>query len=343
MVERTQWQVMGIRAAVLILLVLSFSETSAQEFAREVSQFVGDNARPFLQPVADAVQSNIHAGLFGPAFYADGLHIGVQLTLMAIPIPDDRKTFTPNPFSKTVEFTYNGLPFLGDLEIAPSEFPTAVGLSKKQTFVGRLKRIRPKGSPYIPGVYDFIQQNATVSAGGYQDISTMFFAAPQLTIGSLFGTEIVLRYLPSIDVPDVGEVGSFGIGLRHGIGRYVQLPVDVSVQAMYQSMSMKANDKEYNVDADLSAFLLQLSASRTFPFGLVSVSPYLGVGYESSSLDVSYVFADPYVGNQQLAFESGGQFRFAVGANMKIWKVAFNLSYAVARMNGYSLAFGVEF
>lgn len=326
---------------IIAFLMLVSLPVRAQEFAREVSQFVGDNARPFLQPVVDALQSSIHAGLFHPAPAQDGIHVGVQLVAMTVVIPDERKTFTPKPFSRTVEFTYNGVQFLGDLEIAPASFPTAAGLSRTATFTGRLKRVRPKGLPYKPGVYDFIQQDATVTVGGYQDLSTIIVGMPQLTVGSLFGTDVMIRYIPPVTVPDIGEVKAFGFGARHKISRYFELPVDVNAQFMAQTLSMKAEDKEYKIDSDLSSLTLQIFVSRTFTAGIAGISPYIAFGYESGNLDVNYVFADPYIGNQNLRFESGGRGRILGGVSVSLWKLALHVDYNAALLNG--LSFGVGF
>lgn len=329
-------------ASFLALISLQNNEVRAQEFAREISQFVGENARPFLQPIADGVHTTVHAGLFSTNV-PDGFHVGVRLVAMGVSVPDEQKTFKPKPYNKTVEFTYNGLPFLGDLEIAPNELPTAAGLSKKQTFTGRLKRVRPKGSPYIPGIYDVIQQDATVTIGGHRDLSTILLATPQITVGSLYGTELVLRFLPAITVEDVGEVKSFGVGVKHDVGRYVSLPVDVSGQLIYQRLTMNARNKEFNLDADQSTFSLQLYVSKGFPFGIVNLAPYAGFGYESGSLDVRYEFADPYIGKQSLTFSSGSRFRFIAGLSTKVWKITLNADYGVALMNGFSVGVGVDF
>ncbi len=332
-----------LSAKLLVLLTLSFSSLQAQEFAREVSQFVGENARPFLQPVVDALQSSIHAGLFHPVPSQDGIHIGVQLVAMTVVIPDEQKTFKPKPFSRTVEFTYNGVQFLGDLEIAPANFPTAAGLSRTATFTGRLKRIRPKGLPYKPGVYDFIQQDATVTVGGYQDLSTVIVGMPQLTVGSLFGTDVMLRYIPPVTVPDIGEVKAFGFGARHKVSRYFNLPVEVTAQFMAQSLTMRAKDKEYEIDSDLSSFTLQVFVSRTFSAGIFGVSPYVAFGFENGSLDLNYIFADPYIGNQSLRFDSGGRGRILGGISASVWKFAIHVDYNAALLNGLSFGLGYAF
>ncbi|MBI5473688.1 MAG: hypothetical protein HY961_15225 [Ignavibacteriae bacterium] len=332
----------GVVRRLAVVLCIFGAEVHAQEFAREISQFVGSNARPFLQPLVDAAQANIHAGVFSAVPATDGLHVGLQFSAMFIPVPDDRKSFKPEPFSKTVEFTYLGQQFLGDLDIAPSSFPTAVGLSKRYTFSGRLRRIRPKGLPYT-GQFDFVQQNATVTVGGYEDVSTVVLVVPQVTIGSWYGAQLLIRYLPTIGVPDVGDVGAFGAGLKLSMSRYVSLPVEIDAQFMYQTLTLSADDKEYAVDSDLSSIAAQVFVSRTLPLGIVRFTPYAALGVESGTVNVNYVFADPYVGNQRLTFESAARVRFVAGLSAKVWHVRLNADYNIASMNGFSLGLGAEF
>lgn len=315
----------------------------SQEFAREISQYVGSNARPFLQPVVDALQSNIHAGLFHPTFPSDGFHVSVQFVGMAVGIPDNLKTFRSEPFSRPVEFTQNGIVFLGDLELGASTLPTAAGLSRTVTFTGRLKRIRPKGLPYTPGLYDFIQRDGTVTIGGGNDLSTIVVGIPQVAIGSLYNTDLIVRYIPPITLPDLGEVRAFGVGLRHMFSQYVSLPVDMSVQLIYQSLGLAAQDREYKIDSDLSAFTLQVMLSKTISAGLVRVSPYIAAGYEQATLQVNYVFADPYIGKQAVEFDSGGRARLTAGVGITLWKVNLHADYNLALLNGVSFGIGIAF
>lgn len=324
------------------LLLLSAAQSSAQEFAREISQFVGANAHPFLQPVVDALHTDMQAGLFAPVA-ADGMHVGVQLVAMGISIPDDQRTFKPKPYSKTVEFSRGGIVYLGDLDIAPSELPTAAGLNKRYTFTGRLKRIRPKGLPYVPNpIYDAIQQDATVSVGGDQDLSTVLLATAQVTLGSVYGTEVMVRFLPRIKVADVGEVKSFGVGVKHLVSRYLNIPVDVTASVVYQNMTLMAREEEFTAGLDAATLAVQLHAGKSFPLGIVSVTPYAGVGFESGNADVQYDFADPYIGKQQLRFESGGRFRFLCGVRGSLWKMVLGADYNLAVMNGFAFTLGFE-
>ena len=327
----------------VFLSAMLVHQAKSQGFATEVSQFVGDNARPFLQPIADGLHSSIHAGIFSPMPESEGLHVSLRVVGMGVPIPDEKKTFKPKPYNKPVEFQRGGITYIGDLEIAPNELPTAAGLGKKYTFTGRLKRIRPKGLPYIPNpIYDAIQQDATVTVGGFADVSSVLLGTTQLTIGSLLRTEIDFRFLPTIRVDDIGEVKMFGVGLRHDVGSYFSLPMATSLHVMYQSLTVQANEKEFTASLDQSSVSVQLHFSKTFPVGILQFVPNIACGYESTNLDVGYNFADPYIGKQNLTFNGGGSLRFAGGLHTKLWKIIFSADYNLALMNGFSVGLGLE-
>src|SRR5439155_563530 len=55
--------------------------------------------------------------------------------------------------------------------------------------------------------------------------------APQLTIGTILGTQATLRWLPSIELdPKLGKFSYLGFGIQHNPGVWLpfHMPVDVS-------------------------------------------------------------------------------------------------------------------
>ncbi|MCK4304898.1 MAG: hypothetical protein KAY24_11730 [Candidatus Eisenbacteria sp.] len=62
-----------------------------------------ENGEGYLQPLADALGSNLNAGLFRTAYVpVDGFHFYIGIAGMAAPISDDSKTFmarTEDPFT----------------------------------------------------------------------------------------------------------------------------------------------------------------------------------------------------------------------------------------------------
>ena len=332
----------SILCSLVALLSIPQYGIRSQEFTREISQFIGTNARQFLQPVADGFMANVNAGMSRvPA--DSSFRVAVQFVFVGAMMSDEQKTFTSAPFNETVEFQYNGVQFLGDLEVPSILLPTAVGMSKSVTFTGHLKRIRPKGLPYVPGPYDFISRDATVTMGGSGDISMIPLFAPQLTVGSLAGTELTIRYLPTISVGGVGHVGAFGIGIRHDVGRYFLSSIEITAQANFQSLHMQGTTSGAHFTLDASSVGLQLQADKVFGSGSFKVDPYILFGVESASSDIGYAFADPYLGNQSLTFESGPQTRFAIGAQVRMFLVSISGEYNAALVNGFGLSAGVVY
>lgn len=331
-----------LRFFLLLLLLHIVLDIHAQDFAREMGQFIGQNARQFIEPVADGLVTSLNGGLFSNSD-VPGLSLGLQAVVVGSFVSDDQRTFLSAPFSRVVEFQYNGLPFLGDLEIGPTQLPTAVGLSRKSTFSGRLQRIRPKGLPYVPGPYDFIVQNTTVSIGGYQDVNLIPVLAPQLSLGTVHGTSIMVRFLPRVHFADVGDVNVFGIGIQHDIGRYFSLPLNVSAQLVYQSLSAHGTIPEVRVSIDESTIAFRLHAGRLFGGKPFQFGPFISLGYETGSVTVEYSFADPYLGNQTIEFNGISHLRASFGVQAKLSIIMLNAEYNIAAMNGFGLGTGVAY
>lgn len=75
-------------------------------------------------------------------------------------------------------------------------------------------------------------------------ISQMTFGVPQLEVGSLFGTELLLRYIPQLDYGEnIGEFGFWGVGISHSLSQYFfdadsLRTFDLAIQAAYQASTL---------------------------------------------------------------------------------------------------------
>ncbi|HVO74970.1 MAG TPA: DUF6588 family protein, partial [Ignavibacteriaceae bacterium] len=104
-----------------------------------------------------------------------------------------------------------------------------------------------KFMPKLPQGYQSTEPTSTVYGGvgtayyesvnGYiaypsgLDKKNFLFGYPQIS-ASLLGTEVMLRYLPTIKLGNNNdeEISMFGIGIKHSISRYIPLlPVDIAV------------------------------------------------------------------------------------------------------------------
>src|SRR5713101_6942264 len=98
------------------VLLTPYGKVSAQQYSGEIGQYVGENAKQFLLPLADGLIADLNGSVFITS-RAEGFHAGVHMVGMGAIVTEDLKTFKPLPFSTSVDFTYGGEPFVGDLDI----------------------------------------------------------------------------------------------------------------------------------------------------------------------------------------------------------------------------------
>ncbi|MCX7929863.1 MAG: hypothetical protein N2663_03980 [Chlorobi bacterium] len=135
-----------------------------------------------------------------------------------------------------------------------------------------------------------------------QDMRTIVAAVPQIEIGSLWGTELLLRYIPPVVFDqNIGRFSFWGIGMRHSISQYLRDPfLDVAVQIGYQGTLLRKAVGVTNAQLEARGeFLLaNIHASRRFE-GIVDI--YTGIGYEQLVAHSSYRYTLP----QELQIQLG--------------------------------------
>ncbi|MBI4809962.1 MAG: hypothetical protein HY800_00645 [Ignavibacteriales bacterium] len=159
----------------------------------------------------------------------------------------------------------------------------------------------------IPGVqYQF--QNGQIKT------SVIPFFVPQLTVGDVFGTQAILRYVPIPEMNNVPKVNLFGIGARHCVSRYLPaVPVDLSASIFYQSLTI-GNLLEANT------FSLGAQVSKSFAV----LTLYGGLQYETMSMDVTYEYTGQIPGvtitekSISLSMDGENQFRGTAGLNVSL-------------------------
>jgi hypothetical protein len=140
------------------------------------------------------------------------------------------------------------------------------------------------------------------------------------------GTEVMLRYLPSIQLGDEEDLSMFGLGIKHSISRYIPLvPVDIAVQFLY-------NNLEVTNVMNLTSYAFNAHASKTF--GVFTA--YGGLQYETSSFDLEYTYTDPNGTNPALdgtkikaEIDGANNFRFTFGGALKLAVIVINLDLGI--------------
>jgi|WetSurMetagenome_2_1015567.scaffolds.fasta_scaffold01624_3 hypothetical protein len=263
-----------------------------------ITKYNADNGKGYLQPVADAFGASFNSGLFHSAQLKKlGFQAYLGVVTTAAFIPSKSKTFTATT----------------DGEFAPvqsAEVPTVFG-------------------PVDPVTVDGNGGTAYVFPGG---INAKFipFAMPQLTIGSLYGTDVTLRYFAYSVNEDVGSVNMFSWGLRHSISQYFPvLPLDIAV-GFY---SQKFNVGDY---FKANAWIADVQASKR----ILLFTFYGGLGYENSKTTIHYTNEDE---NTEINYDLTGSnnIRFTAGVTFNLGPVKLNVDYNLASQSILCVGLGV--
>lgn len=134
-----------------------------------------------------------------------------------------------------------------------------------------------------------------------QNLSVLSLGVPQIEIGSLLGTELLVRFIPNIDWgKNIGKFGFWGIGVRHSLSGYLpESPVDIAAQGVIQGTSLRntVGVTGAELKADATIFTLNIHASKRV--GIVDF--FTGLSYDNMNISASYTFTLP----RQLQAELG--------------------------------------
>jgi Family of unknown function (DUF6588) len=257
----------------------------------------------FAQPLATTLGTGLNSGGFYTANIPSLFGFSISIRGMYIFVPNDQLTFTPS---------------------LPSGYTSDKSTA---TFWGG------EGTVYT-GPYGYI----TYPNGINQ--KSVPFGVPQVT-ASLMGTEVLVRYLPSINVGG-RNVNFFGFGLRHSISQYIPMvPVDIAVQFLYNKITMTNL-----VSANAYAFNGEVSKS----FGLFTA--YGGLQYESSKFNITYTIkGDPNSGDPELRQDQNvnvnlngkDKFRVILGGSVKMAFFVLNVDYNLSSQSVLSGGLSFEF
>ncbi len=277
---------------VFTVLVMSFfcTITVFSQIEDRFSELSQANITGYAKPLVTTLGASMNSGGYYTASIPSLFGFAISFRGMYIMIPDDQKSFTPQ---------------LLDGYTADKKTPTIWGEKSGAYYAG------PEGYITMP---PGLNQNSVPL--GY----------PQIAV-SILGTEVMLRYLPTIDISDQNSVSMFGIGVQHEISRYIPLlPVDVAAQILYSTF-------EITNLVDVSNFAFNVHASKTFGV----FTPYFGLQLESTKVDITYdVKADPnnplLTQSQKLKVSIDGDntFRATLGGSLKLAVIVLNLDYNIS-------------
>jgi hypothetical protein len=319
-----------------LLLVFGFtnaqSDQSDQELLIEDMLLVADN---FAAPGAEAAAIQSSAGWFTSARDLGEWKVEISVHGNALFVPGSKQTklAANNDFSiLNIQGSSNAL------------LPTVFGGDTDVVFEGEIND---------PGLsFDF-----TFDAIDGLNKKVIIHPFPQVTVGLPYGTEVALRYVPRVEIDNVG-VSTYGIGFKHNFAQYFKYsrPDDFQVAAVvtysninidysYAPIELSANGipvlnlSSIDVEADL--WLLQAIASKLY--GNFEVFGALGV--TSSNFDYAMGGGGSLLPplNKELVALGGNEVKFKADLGFNYYVGNFKISTAFTAGSFFNANLGLHF
>ena len=325
--------------SVLVLLVSSLFS----DIQESLEKFGKENGKVYIKPFVNAYGSNFNTGLYNTAKVLKPFKFGLFINTMLAFVPDKDKAFLPSrpdmymddpfnsgeviylyeePYEETATvFGEDGSDIVHNSLLDDSALLAALGLS--QDDVNALDISLPNGAnlPAVP------------------------LMVPQFHLGLPAGNELMIRGFPKYKISkDIGDIGFWGIGLKHSISQYIPLvPIDLAVQGVYQSLFLEDI-------LELNNFALNAEISKK----LLVWTLYAGMGYEQTKLKAEYeteikVYdedSDSFISqplNIDFEIEGDNNFRTTFGIRYSLLLLKLYADYTISDYNVFNAGIGVSF
>jgi len=357
----------------VVLVLIMITTIMAQEFSMDqLSELVASNGKSYLQPLATGFGTAMNSGLYNTAKTHGMLGFDIQLKIGMGLAPADKTSETTYQFDLStlddITFNVEGYSITLDPEdiFLDKTTPNIIGgnadyFTVNESYVsgavedqlyGQIHAAYPLLSDTqintmidnmsteinsaITNNVNFKSIPGLKAISALKDAKMIPFPFPilQASIGLPMGIEPSIRLIPKFEVPgdlkEIGKISAFGAGIKFDIDRWIPVPlfpVDLAAQIYFQKMNI--GDM---LTANSTAMNLMVSKKLLF------LTPYLGLGKESSKFTASYKMDD----GTKIDFDLKGKnsMRYTAGLNIKILVLQVNAEYSVGEYNAAGLGVG---
>jgi len=320
-------------AALLILPLLTAPPAQAQnsdELANALSSIGQQYATNYTRPVTDALGADMNAGLFRTAgFDGTGL-LPVIDVYVGVSVAGAFTAGSPDAFQLNNDvIETNGRTLR--IEYPDQNLPTAFGETASP------------GTAVLIDQETGMQVGEVTLPGSIIDTPIAPLVVPQVGVGTVFGTDAQIRYLPEIGYNDYGSMSLFGVAVRHSLSQYIPLsPVSIAVQGSWQSLSLSGREDSRNPGeiVDASGWALNAQVSKDLP--VLPITFYGGVQYEKLGVDVNYTFsANGERATVRYEQDAANNVRALAGVSLTLALFKINVDYALSSNNTVSAGVGL--
>lgn len=266
-------------AGVCMLSPAAVAQSSLED---ALEQYSATSVQGYIKPLIDLFGANLNSGFFAGKAAPSGISIRLSLIGMAASVSDERKTYTA----------------ITPAGFDPATFETAT------IFGGQGTTVTDANNPALQ----------YRGSDGLINATTFPFAVPQLTVGSILGTEALVRFIATPAFGDNDEFPKatlFAIGVRHDIGKYLgpTLPVALGAGVMYSS---------FKVGDILTVTGLTVGAQVSKTVSVLTV--YGGAAWEKTTMNLTYTSTDPSAsGTVDIDIDGANTFRVLAGLSLKLF------------------------
>ena len=326
-----------------------------------LQQLSADAAQQYVSPISSAFGANLNSGWFHkvPPAVKMGVNLEIGLVAMGAFFPDESKFFSVDGKFRFSEnearqlVSGQGYPQQVEDELVAqiTDQYFSVGISGATVIGAEDDHIMvefPGQTFTVNGAsYNVPTQSVDLGFGGFQDLADLNFlplAAPQVSIGTVYGTQATFRYLPSLTLnSDLGKLKYFGFGIQHNPAVWFNTPIPVDIAASFFTQSLKVGDL---FDAKATAF--GVNVGKRLGSGILNISPYAGFMFESATMEVTYTYivdtpAGQYTEKINFELEGENKSRFILGVSIRLLALNLNADYNFSKYDSFSagLTFGL--
>lgn len=336
-----------LRITALFALLTAFSvQLKAQEadFEEILNESVADAEKiigPYVEPLMNTVSASLNQGWYNTAKPHKIAGIDLTITLNMMGIPTDQLSYRPNDLN------------LSSLELADN----SPGYPNAPTIFGK------KDEPQYQLKDD--PTNSVISGPPGLDLkgsglNRVPVPMAQLGIGLPKGTDLKLRFVPTIDLGEGATVKMFGLGVMHDIKQWIpgikELPFDLSGFVGHTSFRIDApfeEDPDDNIEDGAAALKMSATTIQGVISKKVSVlTVYGGLGYNITKSNIAINgkfdingnnnYNDPGEVNPfRLDFAASGP-RLSAGMRLKLAVFTFHGEYTLQKYSCLTAGFGIS-
>lgn len=297
--------------SMILLFVVFITSNFYSQIGVKLSSLQPDELKEYIKPASTWFGTVLNSATYYDADVPEVFGFKFNVIGMWTIVPDGQKTFKPKP----------NITGVGELE------PTATVFGNQ--------------SSYFLSDHGFYTYPAGLALNAVP--SAMYQVA-----GSLFNTELMLRFYPSTQYDEV-KVGLFGFGIKHDISSHIPLvPVDISVQLLYNHFNLNHNNGDVEDYTDVKSNNIAFNVHASKKLASVFIV-YGGLQYESSSMDLEYYYEDPNNlypelanKNHKLKIDGDNHFRFTLGGALKLGYFVMNADVNLTKLTTFTLGLSLD-